>query len=338
MALDGLVAAIERLKATIVAHRALLAGSEALTRYALIDPLLRALEWDTADPAIVRPEYRDAQRGSDGRAFIDYVLRSGEKEVALIEAKKLGEPLEQHVSQALYYSFRTAIKHMVVTDGNEWRLYDAFEQTRLDERRYTGFMVERDDTHAVALKALYLWRPNLSAQSVTAPPELAGAPSANEAPAAMATSAPPAPAFTAPSAPVAPTARLSGGGWRSLSEVAASDLFGSPRPTHLRLPDNSEAPIGLWKNVLQETAKWLVRQGKLGPHNLPVRRGRRRYIASTQPVHASGKPFVESREVGGGIYVETKNHSTSSLMNVTAHLLQHCGINDLDAVKLRFGD
>ena len=332
MALDGLVAAIERLKATIVAHRALLVGSEALTRYALIDPLLRALEWDTADPAIVRPEYRDAS------GIADYVLMGREKPAALLEAKKFGVALDQNVIlQALTYCNSIDIEHMIVSDGSQWLLYNAFKRGQLQDRVTTTFNVERDDAHAVALKALYLWRPNLSAQSVTAPPELAAAPSANEAPAAMATSASPAPAFTAPSASAAPTARLSGGGWRSLSEVAASYLSGSPRPTHLRLPDNSEAPVGLWKDVLHETAKWLVRQGKIGPHNLPVRSGRSWYIASTQPVHASGKPFLERRDAGGGVYVET-HHSTPSLMNVTAHLLQHCGINDLDTVKLRFGD
>ena len=78
MVLDGLVAEIERVKATIAAHRELLAGSEALTRYALIDPLLRALEWDTGDPGVVRPEYRDAS------GFADYVLMAGEKKAALL--------------------------------------------------------------------------------------------------------------------------------------------------------------------------------------------------------------------------------------------------------------
>ena len=39
------------------------ARSEMQTRYALIDPLLRELGWDTENPALVRPEFR----GLDGR-------------------------------------------------------------------------------------------------------------------------------------------------------------------------------------------------------------------------------------------------------------------------------
>ena len=50
-------------------HGSELRQSEALTfRYALIDPLLRELGWDTTDPALVIPEYQSG----NGRA--DYAL------------------------------------------------------------------------------------------------------------------------------------------------------------------------------------------------------------------------------------------------------------------------
>ena len=37
--------------------------SEMQTRYALIDPLLRELGWDTENPALVRPEYKVEWQG-----------------------------------------------------------------------------------------------------------------------------------------------------------------------------------------------------------------------------------------------------------------------------------
>ena len=52
-----LVEGSETLKSRINEHRSVLQGNEAQTRMSLIDPLLRALGWDTADPALVRPEY-----------------------------------------------------------------------------------------------------------------------------------------------------------------------------------------------------------------------------------------------------------------------------------------
>ena len=57
--------------------------NEALTRYALIDPLLRELGWDTEDPTLVIPEYK----GVGGSA--DYALFSGDKLLMIVEAKKL---------------------------------------------------------------------------------------------------------------------------------------------------------------------------------------------------------------------------------------------------------
>ena len=55
--LDDLVSVIKTLKARLHAHRKVLQANEIRTRMALIDPLLQSLGWDTADPALVLPEY-----------------------------------------------------------------------------------------------------------------------------------------------------------------------------------------------------------------------------------------------------------------------------------------
>ena len=56
MPLESLLELVETLRKRIGGHRAALSGNEMLTRYALVDPLLCVLGWDTADPAIVIPE------------------------------------------------------------------------------------------------------------------------------------------------------------------------------------------------------------------------------------------------------------------------------------------
>jgi len=48
MGLDDLVQAVERVRETARKHQGFLSQSEALTRYCLVDPMLRALGWDTA--------------------------------------------------------------------------------------------------------------------------------------------------------------------------------------------------------------------------------------------------------------------------------------------------
>ena len=59
MPLDDLTGVIETLQQRIRQHGPItLRANETRTRMALIDPLLCALGWNTADPALVTPEYR----------------------------------------------------------------------------------------------------------------------------------------------------------------------------------------------------------------------------------------------------------------------------------------
>lgn len=67
MALEGLLQLVEVLRERINLQPPII-RSEWQTRYALIDPLLRALGWDTADPTMVVPE----DGSGDGRA--NYLL------------------------------------------------------------------------------------------------------------------------------------------------------------------------------------------------------------------------------------------------------------------------
>ena len=82
MWLDELAELIESLKRRSVEHSDALRKNEALTRSALIDPVLTALGWDLTDPAQVIPEYVTI----NGR--IDYAMFAGggDRPVMLVEA------------------------------------------------------------------------------------------------------------------------------------------------------------------------------------------------------------------------------------------------------------
>jgi len=70
---------INELRNRIEKYRDLLSTNEALTRYVLIDPILRVLSWDTENPDIVRPE----ERQDSGRP--DYVLYYDGNDILTIE-------------------------------------------------------------------------------------------------------------------------------------------------------------------------------------------------------------------------------------------------------------
>ena len=118
MPLDDLVSVIETLKARLHTHRQVLQANETRTRMALIDPLLQALGWDTADPALVLPEYDLSGKRAD------YALLGGTgKPVAFVEAKRLGNRLASHRMQIVNYANLSGVPYAGLTDGNQWEFY-----------------------------------------------------------------------------------------------------------------------------------------------------------------------------------------------------------------------
>ncbi len=104
------------------------------TRYGVIDPIISALGWDTADPKKCHPEY---PRGENGDR-VDYAFffqldmaRLREEDMPppdiIVEAKALEKPLlDEHFDKLREYT--KADPPMtggvaVLTNGIEWRLY-----------------------------------------------------------------------------------------------------------------------------------------------------------------------------------------------------------------------
>jgi Type I restriction enzyme R protein N terminus (HSDR_N) len=93
--------------------------SEYDTRAEFIDKYLEALGYT---------ELGDIQRGSpvDSGNFPDYVLRINGKPAIAIEAKKLGSPLgAKEAAQVVAYCSNLGVRWGAVTDGREFKLYDA---------------------------------------------------------------------------------------------------------------------------------------------------------------------------------------------------------------------
>ena len=86
--------------------------TEAHTRYAVIDPVITALDWDISDPKECHPEYPRYREG-ENLARADYALFGEPNLVAIgnnavapdviIEAKSVSTNLEVHVDQLQHY-------------------------------------------------------------------------------------------------------------------------------------------------------------------------------------------------------------------------------------------
>ena len=101
-------------------------SNEMSTRYVLIDPILRALGWDTGDLYQCVVEY-----GKPGRA--DYILYGADEDPAIIiESKNTGYRALNHLRnnpetlelQLAKYTDGSTAKVGLLTNGLIWRLYD----------------------------------------------------------------------------------------------------------------------------------------------------------------------------------------------------------------------
>ena len=112
---------IQQVRANATANTSIFQKNEAATRAALIDPLLRALGWDTANVRMVEPE-----RTVENKQSLDYVLKDAAGGIhSVIEAKKLGESLDKlgHVGALIGYAFSLKPKNFFITDGLNWHCY-----------------------------------------------------------------------------------------------------------------------------------------------------------------------------------------------------------------------
>lgn len=342
MALDELYELVVELERRIADEGAALRQSEALTRYALVDPLLRALGWDTADAKSVVPEYRSAAGVADYALFND----SGQPPALIIEAKKLGEPLDDIVAlQSLCNIAGTP--YFALTDGRVWKIYATFEQAPLADRLIVEFAIGDMDAVEVCVKALALWRRSVVAGNVRTsapmlrerqggvarvvdavvsdvvdtPADKPDAPAPKPDTPAPKPDAPtpkpatPAPQVERPSRQSTPVSDSDDAlGWIPLSEYKAQSL---QIPAAIMFPDGTKMNIRFQRQIIIEATRWLIRNGLLQPHNpahCPIR-GNTRYIISTGNVHPHGGTFVLPAWVDGVVWIETHADNPRNILN-----------------------
>lgn len=107
-----------------------LKGNEAATRAVLIDPVLRALGWDTANSFMVEVEKTLNQTRADYALYDD-----AGKVRTILEAKKLGDNLSQHDIKLVQYAFTFQLESIFLTDGLTWLHYTDFQPAQFAPTR-----------------------------------------------------------------------------------------------------------------------------------------------------------------------------------------------------------
>lgn len=141
--LISLAAKIQQQKAAILTEEA--------TKNAFVMPFIQlVLGYDVFNPLEVIPEFI-SDVGTKKGEKIDYaIMKDGEIQI-LIEAKKVGEPLNiNHASQLFRYFHVTTARISILTNGQVYRFYtDLDAPNKMDEKPFLEFDFLDMDDHAI---------------------------------------------------------------------------------------------------------------------------------------------------------------------------------------------
>jgi hypothetical protein len=125
---------------------------ESNTKAGLIEPVIAALGWDVLDPDEVHREYR--RRSPDNP--VDYALLLSRTPRLFIEAKGLGENINdpKWANQTISYAAVAGVEWVALTDGAEWRLYNAHAPVPVEQKLFRAVRVGEDVDAAFELLGL----------------------------------------------------------------------------------------------------------------------------------------------------------------------------------------
>ena len=306
--LATLCAVLQTVRASAETSSQILRKNEAATRAALIDPVLRALGWDTADVRMVEPE-----KTIGVKQALDYVLHDAAGAVSvLIEAKKLGESLDKlgHIGAAIGYAFSLKPKKLLITDGINWHYY-APEHSNFHP-------VETISLAKTPLieSALQLVRWLDAAQSGYGMQAAAPAPTVPKLAAAAESATTTKHKNTAPKLAVT----KANPHFIDLAQVKTLPLTPGQKPKELRLPNGSVVPINSWKDILVQTSLYVLQHCPSIPIPYPDKAGKKTSLFSWNKPKA-GIGNKETVLHGRPLFIHT-NYSAPSCVANTLHVLK----------------
>jgi hypothetical protein len=124
------------------------------TKAALIDPLLSTLGWDVEDIDEVSREYRRKSQDNP----VDYALFMLRSPRLFVEAKGLEKDLgdRKWISQVLGYATVVGVEWCVLTNGDEYRLYNAHAPVDVEQKLFRIVRISEQDQEEYTLETLAL--------------------------------------------------------------------------------------------------------------------------------------------------------------------------------------
>lgn len=146
--MTAVVGCIEQLRVELERHRRR-DLKEYPTRVIFIDPMLAALGWDVRDPHEVQLEYTTI----DGRS-VDYALKINDEPVLFMEAKPIGDPLDdvKSITQVISYAANAGIEWCILTNGVTYKVYRSTEKAEAPDKLLYEISIDPKDTEGMSIQ------------------------------------------------------------------------------------------------------------------------------------------------------------------------------------------
>ncbi|MBU1702316.1 MAG: type I restriction enzyme HsdR N-terminal domain-containing protein [Candidatus Eisenbacteria bacterium] len=138
--------ALDQVRSRIARHSGSRQLNEENTKATLVEPVLRTLGWDVEDFEEVQREYRRRSRDKP----VDYALLVLRVPRLFIEAKALGQNLEDRrwANQIMGYAAVAGVEWVVLTNGDEYRLYNAHAPVAVEDKLFRTIRVTQEQSPA----------------------------------------------------------------------------------------------------------------------------------------------------------------------------------------------
>lgn len=259
---------IQQIRANATDNADIFQKNEAATRAVLIDPLLRALGWDTTNVRMVEPE-----RTVENKQSLDYVLKDADGSIrSVIEAKKLGESLDKlgHVGALIGYAFSLKPQGFFITDGLNWHCYSpahSHYQPVATLNLWESHPIE------AALQMVQWFDAALSGYGIEPNATQLQSPVISNS--ALNTQSKPQKAPSKLAAQNIETANFT-----DVSQLHLLNLPPGRKPRRLRLPNGTIKPITIWKDILLEVCYLVLSTNPNLSLPIPDRAGKKRFLFS----------------------------------------------------------
>ncbi len=129
------------------------------TKASLIEPVLEALGWAIRDPDEVHREFKPTAKDNP----VDYALTILRKPRLFVEAKGLGETLADRkwIAQVLGYATVAGVEWCVLSDGDEYRFYNATAPVDAEEKLFYRIKLTEVSAEEVARTLTLISRANM---------------------------------------------------------------------------------------------------------------------------------------------------------------------------------